>query len=255
MYIDYFPLEEFRKENDVLDSKLERLFPWTTTACWRGYNGIWKIENDSLFLIEIGPSTNDGEYNHIDLSNLFDKSKISNNGVFAFWFSKKILANYGDYLDFDEYSWSSIYSGEFNCKVTNGIVSDIEIKMKSKTEIDMIRIRKKAEEDTMICLVVEEYPILLTNERKYKTIELQDFVQKQIRHNEYVKECTGRVFISFVVEKNGIVSKKRIIRKLCHEQDKEAMRILELMNNWEPGKNNGKVVRTQITLPIKFGKE
>lgn len=255
IFIDYYPLEKLREENNLLDKKLEKLTPWTVSYCWRGYTGTWKIKNDSLFLVKLEVYGNEQEPDKIELNLLFEKTKISNNGVFASWYSERIKANYGNFLDYDEFSWSYIYSGRFTCSVTNGIVSDIEIKMKSQIEIDKIIKRRVAQEDTMVCLVVEEYPILLTDERKYKMIELEDYVKKQIIYPKYEKGCEGTVFISFIVEKDGSVSRKKYLRKLCIEQNKEAMRILDLMKKWEPGKVKNNVVRTQIILPIRYEHE
>ncbi|MFA7302040.1 MAG: hypothetical protein WC069_07040 [Candidatus Shapirobacteria bacterium] len=252
IFMDYYPLEELRNENKELDKKLEKLFPWITTRCWRGYNGTWKIENDSLFLVKIEASSNEGEYKQVNLCTLFDETKISNNGVFAFWFSETIKANYGNFLDFDEFSWSYIYAGRFTCSVTNGLVSYIEIKLKSQTEIDKIIKTRTAKEDTAVCLVVDEMPILVIDNKEYRYFELGDFIYK---HSEYLttnNNCTGRIFVSLIVEKNGTASKKSILFSKCHELDQEILSILELMKEWMPGKNKGKVVRTKLTIPINL---
>ncbi len=257
IYMDYYPLEELRKKDKEVDNKLKSLFPAISSACWRGYNGTWKIEQDSLFLLKIEKCGVEKDSKHIDLRILFNESKIGDNGVFANWYSEIIRANYGEFLDYDDYSFipEPIYTGRIICSISYGIVTGIEIKMKSQSEIDKIIKTRIAKEDTMVCVVVEVYPILLKNERKYQLGELDDLIQKQIRYPNNTGKCNGTVYISFIVEKDGSVSRKRIIRKLCPEQDEEAMRILNLMKKWEPGKIKGRVVRTQLMIPIRFKNE
>jgi len=62
----------------------------------------------------------------------------------------------------------------------------------------------------------------------------------------------GSVIIKFNVQETGEITDKKIIRGLCKECDKEALRIIDLMPNWIPPKKNGKPVKTIITFPIKF---
>lgn len=62
----------------------------------------------------------------------------------------------------------------------------------------------------------------------------------------------GRVVVTFVVEKDGSITNVEIIRNAHPSLDKEAKRIIEGMPNWNPGKIDGKPVRTKFTLPITF---
>jgi TonB family protein len=62
----------------------------------------------------------------------------------------------------------------------------------------------------------------------------------------------GRVFVTFVVEKDGSVSDARILRGIGGGCDEEALRVIRNMPKWIPGKQRGKPVRVQYNLPIMF---
>jgi protein TonB len=63
-------------------------------------------------------------------------------------------------------------------------------------------------------------------------------------------DVQGKIFIQFVIEKDGSISNIKITRSLDPFCDKEAIRIVRLMPKWEPGKLNNKIVRTKIEVPI-----
>jgi protein TonB len=62
----------------------------------------------------------------------------------------------------------------------------------------------------------------------------------------------GRVFVTFVVEKNGSVTDVRVLRGIGGGCDEEAIRVVQNMPKWSAGKQRGKPVRVQFNLPIKF---
>jgi TonB family protein len=66
------------------------------------------------------------------------------------------------------------------------------------------------------------------------------------------KKTQGKVFISFIVEKNGSLTDFKVIRGIGNGCDEEAIRVLKLSPPWKPGYANGKPVRTSYTLPITF---
>ena len=98
---------------------------------------------------------------------------------------------------------------------------------------------------------VDKNPILLTEDKNYEITELKYFIAENIRFPQN-EDCTGAVYISFVVEKNGTISNKNFVRKLCDGYDKEAMKVIDLMTNWKPGLIKGIPVRTHITLPLRY---
>lgn len=62
----------------------------------------------------------------------------------------------------------------------------------------------------------------------------------------------GKVFVTFVVEKNGTLSNIKVIRDIGYGSGKEAIRILKNSPKWKPAKKDGKKVRCQYqcVLPI-----
>jgi len=65
-------------------------------------------------------------------------------------------------------------------------------------------------------------------------------------------EMQGRISLRFVVEKNGQISNISIVRGLSEECDREAIKVVNKMPNWKPGKNGGHPVRQWCTLPINI---
>lgn len=62
----------------------------------------------------------------------------------------------------------------------------------------------------------------------------------------------GTAVVSFVIEKDGSITNAKIIRDPGAGCGEEALRIVNLLPNFEPGKFDGKPVRVQFNLPIKF---
>ena len=73
------------------------------------------------------------------------------------------------------------------------------------------------------------------------------YPQTSIEMNEQ-----GRVFLSFVVEKDGSISNVKIERGISPDLDREAKRIIQNMPNWTPGKITGTSVRVRCRLPINL---
>lgn len=62
----------------------------------------------------------------------------------------------------------------------------------------------------------------------------------------------GRVIVQMIVDKNGKVTSPRIVQSVSPELDAEAIRIINNMPEWVPGKQKGKNVSVKYTLPIMF---
>jgi len=80
------------------------------------------------------------------------------------------------------------------------------------------------------------------------------FMQENIKYPQMAKESgiQGTVYITFVVERNGSVSKVKILRGIGGGCDEEAIRVVKAMPKWNAGKQRGKPVRVQFNMPIKF---
>ena len=60
----------------------------------------------------------------------------------------------------------------------------------------------------------------------------------------------GKIFVTFVVEKNGSLSDIKVIRDMGYGTGKEAIRVLRRSPKWNAGEMNGKKVRVLYSLPI-----
>ena len=103
--------------------------------------------------------------------------------------------------------------------------------------------------DTVIFIDVEEPPTFPGGDSA---------MVAYLKHNlhyppaEKEKGIQGRVFVGFVIEKDGSVSSVEVKRGIGEECDAEAVRVVKEMPNWEPGKQSGIVVRMAMVLPISF---
>jgi protein TonB len=80
------------------------------------------------------------------------------------------------------------------------------------------------------------------------------FLQKNLRYPGEASEkgISGKVYVSFVVEKDGRLSSFVIERGVGYGMDEEALRVLRKAPAWKPGIQNGRPVRVKYTLPLNF---
>lgn len=62
----------------------------------------------------------------------------------------------------------------------------------------------------------------------------------------------GKVFVKFIVEKDGTISELSVLKGIGFGCDEEALRTMQKMPKWNAGKQNGRAVRVYFTLPISF---
>ena len=84
--------------------------------------------------------------------------------------------------------------------------------------------------------------------------EMMRYIQENIKYPQSAKDnkIEGRVFVSFVVEKDGSITNAAVMRGIDKECDAEALRVVSSMPKWNPGQHKGEVVRTQFTIPIIY---
>ncbi len=62
----------------------------------------------------------------------------------------------------------------------------------------------------------------------------------------------GKVYVTFIIEKDGSLTEIKVLRDVGFGTGKEAIRVLELCPKWTPGEQNGKKVRCSYSLPISL---
>jgi len=80
------------------------------------------------------------------------------------------------------------------------------------------------------------------------------YLRKSVKYPPVAAEnnIQGKVFLSFVVEKNGELTDIKVDRKLGGGTDEEAVRVLKASPRWTPGIQNGTPVRVKYNIPISF---
>ena len=83
---------------------------------------------------------------------------------------------------------------------------------------------------------------------------LFEFLSQNIKYPEDAQKqkVEGRVIATFVVETDGSISNIEVVKPAFPSLDAEAVRVIQAMPNWTPGKQSGKVVRVKYTIPINF---
>jgi protein TonB len=99
--------------------------------------------------------------------------------------------------------------------------------------------------------IVEQMPTFPGGEQ-----EMMKYIQKSVQYPQVEKEAGigGTCYVTFVVEKDGSITDVKVLRGVSGGPgcDKEAIRVVKSMPNWKAGKQNGREVRVQFNLPIKF---
>lgn len=100
--------------------------------------------------------------------------------------------------------------------------------------------------EAQIFQVVEDMPAFPGNVTKW--------ISKNVKYPVLAMEngIQGKVFVQFVIEKDGSITDVKVSRGVDALLDKEAVRVVKAMPKWKPGKQRGKPVRVSYTLPIFF---
>jgi protein TonB len=84
--------------------------------------------------------------------------------------------------------------------------------------------------------------------------EMMKFINANLKYPVIAQEMgvSGTVIINFVVGRDGKISRIKVMRGIGSGCDEEAVRVLEKMPAWSPGKQGGKPVLVSYTIPFKF---
>lgn len=138
-------------------------------------------------------------------------------------------------------------------KVVENLNIDSEADEKTKTNINIVQttfnVETEEEVEPISFAVVEEKPTFPGGES-----ELLKFIAENTKYPEIAKEngIQGRVFVQFVIDKNGNVTNVTIARGVDPYLDAEAIRVVKMLPRWTPGKQRGKPVPVTFVVPINF---
>ena len=84
---------------------------------------------------------------------------------------------------------------------------------------------------------------------------LMDFVKENFKMPDELKDTNiqGKVYVRFIIERNGSVSYPEILRGLHPLIDKEVKRLVLSFPKWKPAKSNDQIVRSKIAIPVRVG--
>ena len=125
--------------------------------------------------------------------------------------------------------------------------NEIEIEDTESDEDEEIEIEE--EDDEEFFMVVENMP-----EFPGGDLGLMKYIQKNVKYPPIAKEynITGKVYVSFIVDRQGKVTNVKVVRGVDKNLDAEAVRVVKSLPKYKPGKQRGKAVRVMFTIPINF---
>lgn len=146
-------------------------------------------------------------------------------------------------------------------EVLNIVEDDVEIEDEleiqdteadEETVIDVAPVIESEEEEaaeSQVFFIVEDMPEFPGGE-----LALRKFIANAVKYPVIAQEngIQGKVYVNFVVDKDGGISNARIARGVDPSLDKEALRVVNSLPKWKPGKQRGKPVRVSYTVPINF---
>ena len=134
-------------------------------------------------------------------------------------------------------------------------VEEIQINTEDDKDVEVVIVPPveapvEEEEEEVIFVVVESMPEFPGGPQA-----MMKYIAENIKYPVIAQEngIQGRVICQFVVEKDGKVSDIQVVRSSGEASlDKEAVRVINSMPKWKPGKQRGKPVRVKYTLPVNF---
>ncbi len=128
------------------------------------------------------------------------------------------------------------------------IENELEVEDTDTDENDFIE-QEEEEDSDEVFMVVEQMPVFPGGD-----LGLMKFIQKTVKYPPIAKEndITGKVYVSYVVNKKGKVTSVKVARSVDKYLDAEAVRVVKLLPYTTPGKQRGKPVNVQYTIPINF---
>lgn len=116
-------------------------------------------------------------------------------------------------------------------------------------EVKEMKVTSKVIDGKEVYFITEDMPEFPGGE-----LALRKFIANSIKYPVVAIEngIQGKVYVSFVVGKDGKVADAKIARGVAPSLDKEAIRVVESLPTWKPGKVKGEAVDVEYTVPINF---
>lgn len=120
------------------------------------------------------------------------------------------------------------------------------VKQPTEVKSDKPAEGQKAEE---IFIQVDQMPVFPGGENA-----MIEFVKKEMKYPKSAQEkgIQGTVIVQFIIDRNGKAKNAKVVRGANPALDDEALRVVNLMPAWTPGKQGGRAVNVSYTVPLKF---
>jgi len=131
--------------------------------------------------------------------------------------------------------------------------ANVKVDTKANVNVDAkadVAVNSKSQQTKEgIFVVVEEMPEFPGGDQACK-----DFIARNLKYPLVALNNgkTGKVFVTFIVNKNGKVENAKVIRGIDPALDAEVVRVVNSLPDWKPGKQRGKSVDVAYTMPIEF---
>jgi TonB family protein len=138
----------------------------------------------------------------------------------------------------------SLFSDDAGFEITNDSLGNIIlVKKENKEKVAQF------EDNEPVFYIVEDMPEFPGGESA-----LRKFITNSIEYPEVAitNGIQGKVYVTFIVKKDGSVANSRIARGVDPSLDKEALRVVNNLPKWKPGIQRGTAVNVSYTVPINF---
>ena len=136
-------------------------------------------------------------------------------------------------------------------EIEEEIEVDLDVEITEETIVEDIVFEAPVEEEVAdeIFTIVEEQPA-----PKGGMAAFYEYVGKKLKYPAQARRMgiEGRVFVEFVVDKNGAITDVKAIKGIGAGCDEEAVRVIQEAPAWNPGKQRGRPVKVRMILPITF---
>jgi len=136
-------------------------------------------------------------------------------------------------------------------EIEDEIEVDLDIEITDDQEIEELVYEEPVEEEVAdeVFTIVEQQPDYPGGMSAF-----YKFVQKKLKYPSQARRMgiEGKVFVQFVVDKQGNITEVKAVRGIGAGCDEEAVRVIKSSPKWKAGKQRGKTVKVRMILPITF---
>ena len=128
-------------------------------------------------------------------------------------------------------------------------IEDTDIDEETAIEVAPVLQEEEEADEGQVFFIVEDMPEFPGGE-----LALRKFIANSIKYPVIAQEngIQGKVYVNFVVDKDGSITNARIARGVDRSLDQEALRVVNTLPKWKPGQQRGKPVKVSYTVPINF---